>query len=787
MATDFEQRYIKARKSVVEADFMHLNEMQKEAVMTTQGPLLLLAGAGSGKTTVLINRILNILRYGSASDTSQLPDNACEEDIEKMCGDNIVAARLAAAFNPCPPWNILAITFTNKAAAELKSRLEANLGAVANDIWAQTFHSACVRILRRNAEKIGYTTSFTIYDSQDSQSVMKRIIKALDVDEKNYPVRMVLSVVSKAKDKLQLADAFLEAAKQSGDARQTVIANCYKAYEKQLRDADAMDFDDLILNAVRLLQEDDDIRSYYQKKFKYVMVDEYQDTNHLQYLLVSLLSGGYGNICVVGDDDQSIYKFRGATIENILSFESEYQNARVIKLEQNYRSTVHILAAANAVIKNNTERKGKNLWTDGEEGELPNLHLAYNQDEEAQFVADKILEGYAGGMRWDDHAVLYRLNSQSNAMEYAFKRRGIPYRVYGGMRFFDRAEIKDLLAYLNVISNPQDDLRLLRIINTPTRGIGAASIEAVAQIASAEGSSLYDVINHVEDYPQLKKPSASLRLFIDMINSLIEKSGTIPVDELYDEVVARTGYLKALEAKDTQENITKAENVRELKSNILNYISETADPTLFGFLDEISLYTDLDNLDKNADCVSMMTIHSSKGLEFPVVFMVGVEEGLFPSMRSIGSHEDMEEERRLCYVAITRAKERLYISSAMQRMLMGKTTNNRISRFAEEIPEEHIKKDYIPKGRSFSDTTFGAEQRPAQTQSKFRPVITSETASAPLPDYKTGDSVMHKSFGEGEIINMTAMGGDHLVEISFNSVGTKRLMLKAAARLMQKL
>lgn len=788
MTNDFEKRYIEARRSVIEKDFMHLNPEQRRAVMTTQGPILLLAGAGSGKTTVLINRIANLLRYGSASDSLEIPAGASEADIATMVEGGEEARRIAA-YEPVEPWRIIAITFTNKAADELKNRLESTIGPHAGDIWAQTFHSACVRILRRDAEKIGYSTRFTIYDTQDSLSTIKRILKDRDIDDKNFSARSVLSQISRAKDDMQSAEEYLQSAEKSYDIRAKTIGQIYVEYEKRLKEADAMDFDDLILNTVRLLQRDEEVRAYYQRKFKHVLVDEYQDTNKLQYLLTSILSAGYGNICVVGDDDQSIYKFRGATIENILSFESEYKNAKVIKLEQNYRSTAHILEAANAVIRNNTARKGKELWTDFGEGEKPYLFVAYNQDAEAQYVADKMLENYSQGMRWDEHAVLYRLNSQSNALEYAFKRRGIPYRVYGGTRFFDRAEVKDMLAYLNIIQNPADDLRFLRIINTPARGIGATTIERVTQIAAENAITVYEVLCHVEDYPELKSAAPKLRLFVDMINKLRELSQKAPIDELYDEIIEKTGYLRALAAKSTQENISKAENVQELKSNILSYMNDSGDATLFGFLDEISLYTDLDNLDKSADCVSMMTIHSAKGLEFPIVFLVGAEEGLFPSFRSLGSHEEMEEERRLCYVAITRAKQKLYITGALQRMLMGKTTNNRVSRFVEEIPSEHIEKAYIPGGRSFSDLPHGVEA-PAQNRQPQKPVraiITSQTAKAPPPAFKTGDCVMHKSFGEGVISSMTAMGGDHLVEISFKQAGTKRLMLKAASKLMQKL
>jgi len=789
MNADFEKRYIAARRKVIENDFANLNPEQRKAVMTTEGPLLLLAGAGSGKTTVLINRIVNLMRYGSASDSTEIPDFASEEDIQIMdaCIGDI--SRKIAALDPVEPWRIIAITFTNKAAGELKARLERALGEGANDIWAQTFHSACVRILRRDADRLGFSRSFTIYDTADSQSLMKRIIKDFDLDEKMFPFRYVLSVISKAKDEMLTPEDYYEQAKKSYDVRKTKVAELYREYEKRMREADAMDFDDLILNTVILLQQHEDVRQYYQRKFKYVLVDEYQDTNNLQYLLASTLAGGYENICVVGDDDQSIYKFRGATIKNILDFEEQYKNARVIKLEQNYRSTGHILEAANAVIKNNEGRKGKKLWTAADMGELPLLHVAPNENEEAQYVADRILENFSSdGAKWSDHAVLYRMNAQSNQLEYAFKRRGIPYRIFGGTKFFDRAEVKDMLAYMNVIMNPADDLRLLRIINVPARGIGATSMEKAVQIAGERGKSIFEVCKNASDYPELQRSAVRMRQFTNMIDELRSMSENMPVDAVYDEIIERSGYIKALQEKQTPENDARIENVKELKSNILAYMKESGDATLYGFLDEVALYTDLDNMDASADCVVMMTIHSAKGLEFPNVFIVGVEEGIFPGMRAIGEKEEMEEERRLCYVAITRAMRRLYITSATQRMLFGRTSANRVSRFVEEIPEEHIKKSYIPKGYGFSDKPRGFEDVPRHAPQKtIRPIITPATQKAAPPAFQKGDMVSHRAFGTGMIVSMTPMGGDHLVEIAFDKVGTKRLMLNVASKLMEKL
>ena len=794
MRNDFNERYIAARRKLIEAEFAFLNPEQRKAVMTVDGPLLLLAGAGSGKTTVLINRIANLIRYGVASESNEVPAGATEADLAVLEAGMSDEARRLAALDPVEPWRILAITFTNKAADELKTRLERTVGPAAEDIWAQTFHSACVRILRRDADRLGFTKSFTIYDTNDSQSTVKKILKDLDLDEKLFPPRYVMSVISKAKDEQLTPEAFAEQAKKSYDMRRTHIATVYQEYARRLRDADAMDFDDLICNTVLLLQENEDVRAFYQRKFRYVLVDEYQDTNHLQYLLAGTLAGGYENICVVGDDDQSIYRFRGATIRNILEFEQDYPQARVIKLEQNYRSTGHILDAANAVIKNNRERKGKTLWTSKDAGDLIRLHVAPNENEEAQYVADRIMDAFEKGSPWSDHAVLYRMNAQSNQLEYAFKRRGIPYRVYGGMKFFDRAEVKDMLSYLCVIANPADELRLLRILNVPARGIGAGSVEKCAEIASREGKTFYEILQRAGDYPELQRSALRMREFAAMMDELRAMSRTAPLDEVYDALIERSGYIRALQQKDTPENESRIENVKELKSNILSYIKDTGDTSLHGFLDEVALYTDLDNLDRDADCVVMMTIHSAKGLEFPTVFLVGAEEGIFPGLRTIGEQEEMEEERRLCYVAITRAMQQLYVTCAQQRMLFGRTSSNRVSRFVEEIPDEDLDKGYVPRGYGYSDPPRGFEQsiqrpqRPAAAvRPPVRPVVTPATAKAAPPQFRKGEMVEHRSFGRGMIVAMTPMGGDFLVEIAFDNVGTKRLMLKAASPLMKKI
>lgn len=792
------QRYLDARRKVIEQDFAHLNNMQRQAVMATQGPLLILAGAGSGKTTVLINRIENLMRYGSASDTDIIPENATEEDIEIMLRGG-EAARRIAALDPVQPWRILAITFTNKAAGELKERLAARLGPAADDIWAATFHSACVRMLRRDAERLGFPNNFTIYDSSDSQSVMKHVVKDLDMDDKAFPPRVILNELSRAKDQYISPLEYAQNAEKSGDIRKRKMGQAGLEYTRRLYNAGAMDFDDLIYFAVQLLSEHEDVREYWQNKFQYVLVDEYQDTNRLQYLLATLLSGKWENICVVGDDDQSIYKFRGATIENILSFEKRYQNARVIRLEQNYRSTGHILDAANAVISNNTERMGKNLWTGKGDGDKLLLYITANQDEEAQYVAGKILEDYSRGENFRDHAVLYRMNAQSNQLEYAFKRNGIPYKIYGGMRFFDRAEVKDMLSYLCVIANPEDDLRLRRIINTPARGIGNRTIEQAALIAGQENISLYEVIRRAAEYAELRRAAPKLLLFVDMIEELRRAKDELNPDELYDLLIKKSGYVDALEKKGEAEDIARLENIAELKTNILSYMTETGDTTLEGFLDDVALYTDLDSMDKDTDCVSMMTMHSAKGLEFPTVFIVGMEEGIFPGLRSIGYPEEMEEERRLCYVAMTRAQKSLYFTCARQRMLFGKTTGNLPSRFTDEIPEVHMDRGGVSpnKPRPLFEDAFGTTLRPEYGGRSSRSETFSSEAStrrkpvAPigskvLPKFEVGDRVEHKAFGAGEITKMTPMGGDALVEITFEKIGVKRLMLRAAAPNMQK-
>ena len=806
--TQEELRFCKARRAAIELEFGNLNPEQRKAALATEGPLLLLAGAGSGKTTVLIHRIANLMKYGRGSDSNEVPAWVTPEDLafleeyvarpdpEKK-GEQERLCRL----DPAVPWSILAITFTNKAAGELKERLERMLGPAANDVWASTFHSACVRILRRDIDRLGFTRSFTIYDTADSERVIKDIVKDFNLDDKTFSARTVLGYLSRAKDAMLSGADYLAQCEKAGDFRLVKMAKIYVEYERRLKEANALDFDDIILDTVRLLQRFEEVRTYYQKKFRYVLIDEYQDTNNLQYLLYSTLALGYENICVVGDDDQSIYRFRGATIENILSFESQYKGARVIRLEQNYRSTKNILEASNAVIKNNEGRKGKELWTQHEEGEKIQCYTAMNEHDEAQYVAAQILAGFSAGRSWKDHAVLYRMNAQSNQIEQAFKRNGIPYRIIGGIRFFDRAEVKDMLAYLSAVNNPGDDLRLSRIINNPPRGIGATTVDRAQNIAQAEGRSLWEVISHAKDWPELQKAAPKLGQFVELMDDLRKLAPELPLPAFYEEVVARTGYAVMLEQKKTIEDRTRLENVRELATSIQNYLDNAVEePSLAGFLDEIALYTDIDSHDSSEDCVVMMTMHSAKGLEFPVVFVVGVEEGIFPGIRAIGEPEEMEEERRLCYVAMTRAKEKLYMTCASQRMLFGRTNSNRPSRFLGEIPPELVEKSgRLPYGER------GEGERPARKTAPVRRTFdhgfslghtapAAQPAPAPAASqaapsggaFRMGDTVRHKAFGQGLITKVTPMGGDALVEIAFDSVGTKKLMLKSASQYMTK-
>ena len=818
--TDLERRFIQARHDAIATEYSNLNPCQRQGVLATEGPLLLLAGAGSGKTTVLIHRVANLLRFGRGSDTDEIPIPISEDEVQFL--EQYAAAPDAAqrplmeylcAVEPARPWEVLAITFTNKAANELKERLGRMLGEeVAADVWASTFHSACVRILRRDIDRLGFDRSFTIYDSDDSKRVIKDIIKELELEEKSFPPREVQTIISRAKNDMQTPEDFAEQGKAINDWRKIRMGKVYSLYNKKLRDANALDFDDLLWHTVRLLETAGDVREYYQHKFRYILIDEYQDTNALQYRLAALLTNQAKNICVVGDDDQSIYRFRGADITNILSFERQFRGARVIRLEQNYRSTQNILDAANAVIRHNQGRKGKTLWTENGRGELVTVKTTYNESDEANFVLGQIMMYYRRGGNWGDCAVLYRTNAQSNAMEYACKRNGVPYKIYGGLKFFDRAEVKDMLAYLCVINNPTDDLRLRRIINVPARKIGAATVDKAQLIAARYGLTLYDVLCRAEEFPELKSSAAKLKPFTDMIEEMRRRLPDCPLPEFYDYVCERSGYAPALREKDDVESRGRLENVQELKSSILTYLenAEGTEPSLSGFLDEIALYTDLDSRADGDNCVTMMTMHAAKGLEFPQVFVVGMEEGLFPGNRAMGDGAEMEEERRLCYVAMTRAREKLTLTNARQRTLYGRTTPCMPSRFLNEIPEENMEWLSKPQPRSESweerDSDYGdrgygsyggygqrsaapvvtrrepAEPKAGALRSAAGASKAAPKAAAPRMQIQAGETVEHDAFGRGLVLSVRAMGGDALVEVAFDSVGTKKLMLKMAAQ-----
>lgn len=782
------------RRAVLEKDFARMNDRQKQAVFTVNGPLLILAGAGSGKTTVLINRIANTLRYGDAYNSTYLRDDLDENDIAacKAYIENgtplTTETQEHLSVSACAPWRIMAITFTNKAAGELKDRLCAMLGETANDIWASTFHSTCARILRRDGERIGYSSHFTVYDTDDQRRLMKNILKELDISEKNITPKSILNEISRAKDSLISPAEY--ALTVGDDFRLKIISRAYTTYQKRLEDADAMDFDDLINKVVELFKKCPDVLEYYQNRFRYLMVDEYQDTNHAQYTFVRMLAEKSGNLCVVGDDDQSIYKFRGATIENILSFENTFQNATVIRLEQNYRSTQNILDAANAVIEHNTERKGKTLWTQNGTGAMIHLHTAENETDEAERITKIILDGVAAGRKFSDYAVLYRMNSQSLTFERNFAKSGVPHRIIGGTRFYERREIREMIAYLSVINNPSDEMRLRRIINTPKRSIGDRSVEVAAQIGHQTGETLFEVVSHAKDYPALSRAANKMTLFAAQMQGLIELNNDekVTLGELYDELVERIDYLNFLKTDDPESAEDRAANVQELASNLRRFEEENPEGTLSDFLEEVSLITDIDNYDNNADSVVLMTVHSAKGLEFPVVFLPGMEENIFPGMASVYVPSEVEEERRLAYVAITRAKEELYIFHAESRMIFGMTNRNRVSRFVEEIPEtlvEHTRsRDY--SARPVSMPSFGGA-KPFGEAPKTKSVAEAggftpkpRVKPAPAGTYRVGDTVLHKAFGTGLIVSATPMANDTLLEVAFDKVGTKKLFANFA-------
>ena len=722
---------------------MPLNEMQQKAVNTTEGPLLILAGAGSGKTTVLVNRVQHIIESGLAL-----------------------------------PWQVLAITFTNKAAGELRERLVKAIGDEANSIWAYTFHSCCARILRRYGEYLGFTNHFTIYDTDDQKRVMKQCQKQLGIEDKFLNHKSILGEISRAKDSLIDPDEYK--ASTINDFRKAKIAQCYELYQSELKKSDAMDFDDIIYYTVKLLRENDEVRELYQNQFKYVMVDEYQDTNHAQYVLTSLLADKYKNICVVGDDDQSIYRFRGATIENILSFEQHYKGAVVIRLEENYRSTQNILDAANAVIANNKNRKGKTLFTRSGEGAKIVFNTAMNESDESAFIIDEILKNVKDGRKLSDHAILYRMNAQSRNLEIMLTKSGISHRIIGGHRFFDRKEIKDIISYMAVINNPADNVRLQRIINVPKRQIGDTMFGNVMEIAAGLGLSAFEVCQRADEFQKTSRSASKLMGFTDMIahfqKCLEEK---MPLPDLLQEVLETTKYMDYLN-EDPETFEDRANNIKELSSMFIKYQEESEEPDLSAFLEDVALISDIDSYNEDEDSVVLMTLHSAKGLEFPVVFIPGMEEGIFPGAQCMFSEEELEEERRLAYVGITRAKEKLYLVNAQQRMLYGTTNRNMASRFLREIPitvtEDVSTKTYKVPATGKSKITHTASSSIGAR--KFGQA--GNSAAKPTADYKVGDTVLHKSFGTGTILSLQPMGGDILMEIAFDKAGTKKMMANFA-------
>lgn len=895
MITDeYKQEFLKLRKKLLENEFKRLNDPQREAVFQVNGPLLVLAGAGSGKTSVLVNRIAFMLKYGDAYHSGNIPEGLNEEDLQAMreladgkadkCSKggrdsaNQVLDRISAGGSnetyisigkgsaegtdssdssdsnslnnlntvkgaagagnsgrlsdritglikdrPVHPASILAITFTNKAAREMKQRLENILGESVNDMWVSTFHAACVRILRRDIEKLGFGRSFVIFDTADQQTLIKDCIKELNLNEKNFPVREVLSHIGKAKDELIEPEIFTRTS--GSDFRMSKIARIYELYQKKLKSNNALDFDDIILMTIKLFVDNPPVLDYYQRKFKYILVDEYQDTNTAQYTLISLLSKYYRNLCVVGDDDQSIYSFRGANIRNILDFEKEFKDCKVVKLEQNYRSTKLILNAANHVIKNNSGRKSKSLWTENAKGEGIQYYEADNEREEASYIVGEIERlKEKEGRNNRDFALLYRINAQSRALEDAFMKSGIPYRIFGGLRFYDRKEIKDIIAYLRLIQNPSDDIALKRIINVPKRGIGNTTLETAQGIALDRSCSIFAIAASASEVPELQRAASKLLDFTSMISNFKAMTEYMNVPDLIQTVIEQSGILPELKAEDTIEAQTRIENIQELVSGAMEFEMQSEEKGLEAYLSNVSLVSDIDNLEGETDHVVLMTLHSAKGLEFPVVFIPGFEEGVFPGLRSMGSDDELEEERRLCYVGITRARERLYLTNTYSRTLFGNTTYNTCSRFMKEIPEELLeikgrrektrdafinRQDregadgygryntgmtggfaggigigagaspaIIRGGISYHGNSTGAAfANPGDGGSAGKSGSSAgKSGNLKVAEFKVGDNVVHKKFGVGKITSVTLDKGDHVLEIEFKNAGMKRLI-----------
>ncbi len=786
------ERYLKAKRALFDKVYESLNDRQREAVFTIQGPLLVLAGAGSGKTTVLVKRIGFLIKYGNAYMSNHVPFDMDEHHISALenalalSAEEIKPILSEFTVGACESWKVLAITFTNKAANEIKARLSRELDDenISREIWAGTFHSVCMRILRVHGEKLGYRPNFSIYDSDDTKKAIISSMRSLNIDEKAFPVKSVIHIISSAKDKLMTPEMLEN--DSASDFRIQKIAKIYAHYQETMMASNAMDFDDIIMKTVELLRNDKEVLEYYQNRFRYVCVDEYQDTNHAQFVLTALLAGKYRNLMVVGDDDQSIYKFRGATIENILNFDRNFDDAIVIKLEQNYRSTQTILDAANAVIGNNIGRKGKSLWTHSASGDKITLKKLDDQNMEARYIAAKIQKMVAGGeANFNDFAILYRNNAQSSTIERTFVKSGIPYRMLGGLRFNDRKEIRDIVAYLHLIDNHDDRERMLRIINEPKRKIGEKTLEAVRLIADEEKCSMFDVISRAGAYLALKNSAPRLMEFAELIESLTKLKENVSLETLVRETIDRTGYKQMLiDAGETEAE--RIDNIEEFISGAIEYERLAAtdpdlEPTLSGFLQENALVADVDKYDEKADAVVMMTVHSAKGLEFPIVFLPGMEDGIFPGMQSImGSEAEIEEERRLAYVAITRAKKELYITHVENRLLYGRTQYNPPSRFVKEIPENLLSGDVAQtrKPETRGAKIYFHEETPTDSITIGKPFL--RRVADEGADLKEGDRVSHRTFGEGEILSAKKVGADMLYEIVFDNVGTKKLMASFA-------
>lgn len=776
--------YNTLKRNALTSFFSRTNEMQRKAVFQVKGAVLIIAGAGSGKTTVLCNRIANMMRFGNAYLDNEVRDITPEEEqfleafpsMEKTPEN---AERLAqiVAVDPVAPWNILAITFTNKAAGELKQRLIDMIGEGAEKINASTFHSACVKILRREIENLGYQRSFTIYDEDDSKRVIKDVMKRLDMDEKVFNPKVFKNMISRCKDKMISPEEYAPMAQASGELLEKRCAEVYTQYQAALRAASAVDFDDIIYLTVKLFEDFPDVLDHYRHLYKYIMVDEYQDTNVAQYRLIALLAGDNGNLCVVGDDDQSIYRFRGATIENILNFEKQYPGSVVIRLEQNYRSTENILNAANAVIKNNTQRKDKALWSDLGEGEKIKCCNFDSEIAESRFVADTILDGVKNGKHYTDFALLYRSNSQSRSFENTLARSGIPYTIVGGLRFYDRKEIKDIMSYLAVLNNPYDTVRFRRIINEPKRGIGDATVEEIIRIADGLHMSPIEVCREASQYETLSRKSAALKAAANLFDELDELADTLRLDELIDAVAEKSGYIKAMQALG-EEGAGRIENITELKSNAMTLLDENPETTLPDFLEQVALVSDLDSYDGDLDRVSLMTMHSAKGLEFDTVFMVGAEDNIFPSYRSMNDPAEMEEERRLAYVAITRAKRMLYITHASYRMLYGQTMRNKLSTFVREIPENLIEKTGERVHKPASEWKKPVKPNYLAQEAAMAAARTAPVASGIV--FAAGDRVKHNVFGEGTVADAKRMGNDTMLTINFDNGQSKKVMANFA-------